>query len=244
MKIKHLYLIQGPYKESYTVNNVIKKSPDRKSIIGVFKENPNKDTIDLRNTFWYSGRNKLLEHAIKKYDFEYLHFLDDDLTFEFGDLDLYEDMIEKYKPLIASPLHEIGDFTYFLKEKENYKEVEYADFMDPGFNTFSKNVLEKVFPYDGEFDHLCAFLSGYFLTLKMKELKFSVFTNCAVKNVEHRPYTKGNRFSGNLTKEEYEKFNKHLNLSKKLPEYFCKNNNDKFFDSRKVIKHILKKYCN
>lgn len=64
MKIKHLYLIQGLYKESYTVNNVIKKSSDRKSIIGVFKENSNEDTIDLRDTLWYSGRNKLLENAI------------------------------------------------------------------------------------------------------------------------------------------------------------------------------------
>jgi len=244
MKVKHLYLIQSPYKASHTVDNIIKKSSDRKFIIGVFKEKPDEDTFDIRGTLWYSGRNKLLRHAIEKYDFEYLHFLDDDLKFEFGDLDLYEDMIEKYKPLIASPLHEVGDYTHLSKEKDNYDEVEYADFMDPGFNTFSKNVLEKVLPYDGQFDHLCAFLSGYFLTLKMKELKFSVFTNCAVKNIEHRPYTQGDRFSGNLTKEEYEKFNKDLNLSKKLPIYFIKNNRNEFFNAKKVIQHILKKYCN
>ena len=62
------------------------------------------NAIFFPNSKWSEGRNKLLEIAKNKGEYDYYIFCDDDISFKRGSWDEFEFLLLKYRPAIAHPL--------------------------------------------------------------------------------------------------------------------------------------------
>jgi hypothetical protein len=190
--VKFLYLIQSPTNthdwEQYSTD-------DRTFIIGVWKDVVQPGRIDLHNTTWAAGRNKTFEYIkatgiIEHY--EYITFVDDDLTFADGHFDQYEKFLVDYDIKLAHPAVDQPHWEWQRDNCEANDVCWYTDVVDCCFSTFHKSVIHQCFPYRTFLDYKNWWYSCEMsnIEIKNKGLRWAVPSNVIVANIGHRSYPK------------------------------------------------------
>lgn len=145
--MKFLYLVQtgSTLPENYSALR-----SDRSDVLSLTWKTPSTDGMFLPRSTWTEGRNALHAAAITRlHEYDYVVFLDDDITFVTGDWRSFEECIRRYKPAIGCP-YLVG---YPSATKLDLKvQTTYA--FDACINAFHRSVLEagNVLPYVDQFD--------------------------------------------------------------------------------------------
>jgi hypothetical protein len=188
----NIYLIQGKLKN---VINSLQIIPNNSEIICLTYDyecfefyGQNIIFIYKPKTTWAEGRNILLEYVLsKKYQFEYLIFLDDDVFFANGSFSVFESLLKKYKPLIAIPL------TNVILESNRYNKkliIQHPIGMDQIVQAYNKEVINEniILPYITKFDNLSWWYSceiNTHLILSKYRGKVLQFNNIIIFNKHH-----------------------------------------------------------
>ena len=154
---KYVYLIQS---SSPTVNSRLMPTSDRDVLYACFHKNcshlgvPLEDVTLALNTSWCTGRNALLDFALKKCrdnvmsggkGYEYFIFLDDDMTDQISGADpwtMFESFLHSTQPGVGYFLHGMwwqGDPS--KTELQNFN-------VDANVNAFHRTTLGALLPYD------------------------------------------------------------------------------------------------
>ena len=145
-----LYLVQG---EAKLVKEYLHLA-ERKNATAIFLtyDKPLKEAIFFPNSTWAKGRNKMLEIALKKDDYLYYIFCDDDISFKKGGWKEFEKSLLTLKPAIAIPI-----FLEKTKKSPLYW-LKYNSFLynDEQMMAFHKKVIQDciVLPYQSHFDDI------------------------------------------------------------------------------------------
>lgn len=196
-----LYLIQSSTNLPSIYNCLRSKS----FILLSFKENTSDTTIFYPHSTWTTGRNKLREYALsmdKKYD--YYIFLDEDAEFvnytQDDGFNIFESLINKYKPKIANPnLNEYYSTITFPFSEKPLSEAQTTIWYDGMYNAFSYDILTNndIFPYVDVYDHKTWWMSQYILIIKCSiyNINICLFPHLLIENKIHSEYPKENILS-------------------------------------------------
>jgi len=142
-----VYLVQGEsdlVKEYYHL-----QERDNADAIFLTYDRQIDGAVYFPNSTWTEGRNKLLAAAMKKGEFLYYIFCDDDIEFTKGNWDKFELLLLKYRPAIGCPV--------FLKTKKT--KVRFLDWQvffvnDEQLMAFHQNVVRDgiLLPYQTALD--------------------------------------------------------------------------------------------
>jgi hypothetical protein len=97
-----IYLIQGQADLVQSFFHL--KDRDSSNAIFLTYDKKIDNALYFPNSTWAEGRNKLLEVALAKRDYQYYIFCDDDIDFKMGSWNEFEKCIIKYEPAIAVPV--------------------------------------------------------------------------------------------------------------------------------------------
>lgn len=144
---KFIYLIQG---QADLVNNYLElTNRSDADVIFLTYDKPVENMIFFPKSTWAEGRNKLLEQALIKGKYHYYIFCDDDIEFEKGSWDIFEDSLMRLKPAIGVPI-----FPKTKKDKLPILTFQLFTNNDQQLMGFSYEVVvdNVVIPYQTQFD--------------------------------------------------------------------------------------------
>lgn len=195
--MKFLYLIQSEKNSHYWEPFA---SANRTIMLGVWGQEPQKNQIDLRGTTITTGRNKLFSFIVENNlldEYNYVSFCDDDIEFERGSFDEYENTIKKtseilYHTTYFDPLDKNGWKWHTDQSEKSEGIIWKTDTIDTCFFTVKSSHLTNVFPFYPTFDnkHLWVACEIFRTVVKNKNLLWSISSNVFVKNNDHRNYVK------------------------------------------------------
>lgn len=166
---KFVYLIVAREDYPYFEKLV---TPNSDCIVLYWKSEPEGgnpwDSIYFPNSTWSESRNRLLEVAYAKDDYEYFIFMDDDITLS-EPFSKFEEFLLKYKPAIgypkydwhgslntkrrffSNPIYWLRNY-WFIKFRHNIqKPISWVSF-DACFNAFHRDALPVCLPYVTKYD--------------------------------------------------------------------------------------------
>ncbi len=97
-----LYLMQGDAASIEAYAHLAER--EHADAIFLTYDKPLEGALFAPETRWGEGRNRLLEAALEKSDYLYYIFCDNDIEFERGSWDLFEQQLLRYRPAIAVPM--------------------------------------------------------------------------------------------------------------------------------------------
>lgn len=106
--------------------------------------------IHAPGSSWNQGRNLLLEQARRQGDYLYYIFLDDDISFEQGSFQSFEQFLLDVRPAIGTPRQ--WDYNQRCEQLQWPHHSVYA--FDACFNAFHRDVIEDglLLPYTEQYD--------------------------------------------------------------------------------------------
>ncbi len=146
---KNIFLVQG---EKRLVKNYLHlaESNAADAIFLTYDEKLD-GAIFFPNSTWAEGRNRLLEEALKRDPYEYYIFCDDDIEFESGGWEQFQDELVKNKPGIAVPI-----FPKTINSALKFPKLSTQPFFinDEQLMAFHHDVVKDrlVLPYQTQFD--------------------------------------------------------------------------------------------
>lgn len=157
---KFLYMYQSEtYKQDYIESNF-----DR-DIKCISYQNQHPESIFLPNSTWTDGRNKMIEYAlIKDITYDYVCFMDDDISFIQGNFESCENDIMNHNYSIYIP--QLKGYPY--TKTQNLKKT-YTLWFDAICNYFKFDLLRnnKIFPYKNNYDHVSWWCSQLILIFEI-----------------------------------------------------------------------------
>ena len=177
---------------------------------------------------WSEGRNKLLQLAKKRGEYEYYVFCDDDIKFRKGGWDEFERLLLKYNPAIGHPL-------FIPKAKRTplpYFESQLFCILDQQLVAYHKDLISDgvILPYQHQLDEYSWWSSGSVVNVIIRNFysKSTLqFNNIIVLN------TQTGRYDGTNNKNAYaysmDWFGKQ-----------CNNGFKRFLRKRKEVNPLVK----
>jgi len=149
--MKYVYLTQTESDIDDHRKGII-KSDNSDLIVLSWKRETTRNPF-LPNSSWNEGRNYLRKLALEKYpDADYYIFFDDDISLKVNNggnaFREFEVLLEKYKPLVATPFYNHHIRHGWKPGKEFHK----LYYFDANFNAFSKKAVNEILPYYEGFD--------------------------------------------------------------------------------------------
>ena len=186
------------------------------------------NAIFFPNSKWSEGRNKLLEQAKKRGQYDYYIFCDDDIKFRKGSWDEFERLLLKYKPAIGHPL-------FIPKAKLTplpFLESQVFCIIDQQLVAYHKDLVSDgvILPYQHQHDEYSWWISGSIANLIIRNFysrSTLQFNNIVVLNTET------GRYDGTNNK----------NSHKYSIDWFanqCNNGFKRFIRKKKEITPVLK----
>lgn len=193
-----IYLVQG---QSDLVKNYLHLA-DRDNADAIFLtyDMPIKEALYLPKSSFAQGRNKMLEAAIAKGEYNYYIFCDDDVVFEIGGWDEFEKQLMLHKPAVAVPV-------FWPKTKRTpLKFFKYQTFRynDEQLMAFHCEVVSDciVLPYQTQFDDINWWASCEIQQILIQNFYCSdliQFNNVQISNIVQQ------RYQAYSEKSEYKK---------------------------------------
>lgn len=185
-----IYLVQGQRDELYKFDEL---ESDRAHVYLLSYDKQlrspkgrNTRHFFLPNSTWAEGRNLLLK-AAQKENYEYLIFLDDDVSVVSGSFKEFEELLIRYKPKIGLPLcNEIKSTNRYLPKSK----IQHPIALDQIVQAYSRDVVDEsiVLPFVTEFDDESWWLSceiNSFLILSAYYKDTLQFNEFEVLNSKH-----------------------------------------------------------
>lgn len=188
-----IYLVQG---ESDLIKNYFHLTGrDNADVIFLTYDKEIKNAIYYPNSTWSEGRNKLLEEARKKGDYQYYIFCDDDIEFSKGSWDEYENLLLKYMPAIGCPI-----FPKTRKTKINFMDIQVFFVNDEQLMAFHIDLTKDgiVLPYQTQFDKVMFWCSASIQEILIQNFyrpHSLQFNNIEILNKEHCRYDNSNKLN-------------------------------------------------
>ncbi|WP_136465402.1 hypothetical protein [Flagellimonas onchidii] len=151
----------------------------------------NEHMIYFPNSTWTAGRNRLLlEARVQQERYDYYIFLDDDILFNKGSFDEFEQLLLKESPAVATPLL-IG----YPFSRQSADSIQAVFMFDACMNAFHHSIIfdDAVFPYCTIFDKDSWWYSQYVmihLLALFYEGHVIQLNNICIINSEHGDYPK------------------------------------------------------
>ena len=150
-----IYLLQG---ESKLVSKYFHLA-ERENADALFLTYDNEigNAIFFPNSTWSEGRNKLLDTARKKGNYQYYIFCDDDIAFKKGSWDKFEELLISHKPAIGFPVVPSN-----LNIKINLLDIQLNDSPDQQMIAFHRDLIEDnlILPYQEHLDNISMWGTG------------------------------------------------------------------------------------
>ncbi len=186
-----LYLVQGRSDLVETYFHLAERKDADAIFLTYDKEIDN--AIYFPDSTWSEGRNKLLECARTKGEYEYYICCDDDIKFRMGSWDEFEKLLFKYRPAIGYPV-------FIPKAKKTpipYMESQLYCIIDQQLIALHRDLIEDaiIVPYQYKLDEFSWWVSGSIANLIIKNFYDTdalQFNNVRVLNTEHGRYDSTN----------------------------------------------------
>ena len=159
-----------------------------------------KDKVDgvpfYPGSTWTEGRNHLYEMAkVKKGEYLYFIFLDDDLPLTKEKIKLFEELLVEYRPAIASP--RLWSYNENCEDLSQHVHSVYA--FDAAMNAFHYSVIydDVLFPYTADFDSESWWYSQLIMLQKAHVFYDGFvlqFNEVHLSNATHSSYPRNNDF--------------------------------------------------